>query len=142
MLGNLFQVGLRTVALVSKQSLVTGLNMDFFTYTTADRKKVQDLLGRTGGLILIRTPPPMMVPRQLYCWASNASPAEFNLAAGVEKVRWSNQVSEISAPVGNLFVTTVTYQTYIDAFPGATYGDVMAVYTSTYFDAMKNPPGA
>jgi hypothetical protein len=116
--------------------------MDFFTYTEADRKAVQTLLSRTGGLILIRTPPPMMVPRQLYCWASNPSPAEYNLAGGVQKVRWSNQVSEISAPEGQLFVTTVTYQTYIDAFPTATYGDVMAVYTSTYFDAMKNPPGA
>lgn len=142
MLGNLYQVGLRTVALVSRQSLVTDLNMDFFTYTEADRDAVQALLNHTGGLILIRTPPPMMVPRMLYCWAVNCSPAEYNLAGGVQKVRWANQVSEISAPVGNLFVTTVTYQTYMDAFPTATYGDVMAVYTSTYFDAMKNPPGA
>lgn len=138
MIGSLLQVGLNTIALVAGMGKLQSLDMSFYSYTEADRKAIFALLGSTGGLVLIRTPPPMLVPRMLYCWAQNAMPQEYSLPAGIQQVRWANTVSEISEPEGLPVTVALSYQVYLDAFP--TYLDAQAAY-STYLDAMKNPPG-
>lgn len=137
MVGQTYQIGMRTVVLNSRQSDIVDLNMDFFTADTSTRDRIQQLLAATNGLILIRTAPPMMVPRMLYCWAQNAVPDDFSLPLGVEDVAWDNKVQQVSEVEGDTSVVAVTWQTYIDAFP--TWADMKAAYSS-WFDAMKNPP--
>lgn len=135
--GTVLRVGDRTVVLASPQGLLQDLKMDFITITTEDQEAVLALIQRTSGLILIRTPPPMMVPRLLYCWASNPIPDAFDLPHGDQRVSWANQVQEITPVEGDVQVVPVTWQTYMDAFP--TWGDMDAAYLN-WFDAMSNPP--
>lgn len=135
--GNVYQVGTRVVALVGVRGLRQDLDMPFFTETTADREAIQDLITDTNGLILIRTPPPMMVPRLLYCWAPNPIPEEFNLPIGMEDIAWTNTVQEISPIRGNPVSSLIPWQIYIDAFP--TWADFNAAYL-TWLDAIKSPP--
>lgn len=137
MLGNQYQLRLKTIALVWRQSLLTGLNMNFYTQTEDDRDAIFDMLTASGGLLLIRTPPGMMIPRMLYCWAQNAAPMEYALPASQQKVLWSNTVNEITAPEGTAVTVRVPYSIYTAAF--ATYTDAKAAYSS-YLDARKNPP--
>lgn len=136
-LGTQYQLQIKTIALVWRQSLLTGLNMNFYTKTEADRNAIFTMLQASGGLLLIRTPPGMMIPRMLYCWAQNSSPMEYALPAGVQKVLWSNTVNEISSPEGTAVTVRVPYSIYTAAF--ATYADAKAAYVS-YLDARKNPP--
>jgi hypothetical protein len=134
--GNRYQVGFTTIVLAGQTQLLTDLPMGFFTETPEDRDAVVDLMRDTGGLILIRTPPPFPVPRLLYCWASN--PVARTYGSDPDIAVWDNTVQEISEIPGTTQVFTVTWQTYMDAFP--TWGDMAAAYTS-WFDAAKNPPG-
>jgi hypothetical protein len=135
--GTLHRVGMRTVALVGQRGLLESLNMDFYTTTIEDRDTVLGLIGATGGLLLIRTAPPVPVPRLLYVWAANAVPTGFDLRYGDEGTSWANTVQEVSPTMGPLSAYTITWQTYIDAFP--TWADFNAAYSS-WFAAIQNPP--
>ena len=134
--GTLHRIGRRTVALVGQRGLMEQLNMDFYTETEADRDAIDALLDQSGGLLLIRTAPPVPVPRLLYVWAPNAVPEDFD-PTGEEGTIWTNTVDEVSPAEGPLVRGAATWQLYMDAFP--TWGDMDAAYT-TWLDAMKNPP--
>lgn len=136
--GQRYQVGFQTIVLAGQTQLLTDLPMDFVTDDADTRDAVTSLMQDTGGLILIRTPPPLPVPRLLYCWASNPTSHPLSLQMQYETHHWENTVQEISEIPGTTQVFTVTWQTYMDAFP--TWGDMAAAYTS-WFDAAKNPPG-
>lgn len=133
--------GLRIVALVGDRSLLTGLNMDFYTSTDDERAQITTILEQSGGLLCLRTPPVgsmKLIPRTLYVVAGNPVPDDFNLSADLPDVEWYNTVDEISAPEIGFGVPIVTWQNYVDAFP--TWNDFNAAYL-TWFDAEKNPPG-
>lgn len=134
----LHRIGDRVVALVGSRSGLKNVNMDFFTDTTADREAVDDLLGAANGLVLMRTPPPMMVPRLLYCFAGNAVPDEFTaLSLGDETIEWANEVDELPPFQGGYGEPVATWQTYIDTYP--TWAAAQAAY-ATWLAAQKNPP--
>jgi hypothetical protein len=135
--GQVYQVGLRTIVLAGVPGLISNLDMGFYTQTTADRETVLALVKKANGLLLLRTPPPMMVPRLLYCFCPGMTPSEFRLTQGVEKIAWANPVTEVSPTTASTSVSSVSWQTYIDAFP--TWADMEAAY-ATWFDAMKTPP--
>lgn len=134
--GQRYQVGFTTIVLAGSTQLLTGLPMGFFTADADTRDRVVTLMQDTGGLILIRTAPSVPIPRLLYCWAAN--PVAKPLSDDPDAADWDNTVDEISEIPGTTQVFTVTWQTYIDAFP--TWGDMFAAYSS-WFDAAKNPPG-
>lgn len=132
--GTRYMVGFRTVVLAGVRGLRTELDMSFLTDTVEDRQRIYQLMEDTGGVVLIRTPPPKDLPRLLYCWASNPKPT----SQQYDLTTWSNSVDEITPIAGDVAVPRVTWQAYMDAFP--TWTDMQAAYT-TWYDAMRNPPG-
>lgn len=139
--GNLLRVntpdGLRMVALVGDEGLIEGMDMSFYTSTLEEYALVREIIRESNGLLLIRTPPPMMVPRSFYVWMSSAVPTDYNFPAGLEDVSWANNVDERSQTEAPFAIPPVTWQTYVDAFP--TWGDMAAEYL-TWLDALKSPP--
>jgi hypothetical protein len=135
--GTIHRVGLRTVALVGQRGLLEDLPMDFYTESLADRDTLLATVGATGGLVLIRSAPPVPIPRLLYCWAADPRPREFDLLGSDEGAVWENTVQEISPIEGGIVSSLTSWQIYIDAFP--LWSDFNAAY-ATWFDAMKNPP--
>jgi hypothetical protein len=135
--GTLHKVGMRTVALVGQRGLLEQLPMDFFTETLVDRDRVDALITETSGLVLIRTAPPVPIPRLLYCWAANASPIELDPFGNEEATAWANTVEEVSPTEGAVLSIPNNWQIYIDAFP--LWSDFNAAYL-TWIDAMQNPP--
>jgi hypothetical protein len=129
--------GLRIVALVGDQGLIQDLNMDFFTSTDADYERMLEIINEANGLLLLRTPPPMMVPRSMFVVAWSPTPDEFNRPAGLGDVEWFNTVDETSQPDVGYGDPLITWQTYIDAYP--TWADMQADYL-TWLDAIRNPP--
>lgn len=136
--GTRYQVGFRTVVLAGTTGLLTDAPVPFLTDSIEDREAVYRLIGDTGGLILIRTAPPAMLPRLLYCWASDPRPTGYRQWNGYDLTSWANPVNEVSPIEGDVAVPRVPWQVYMDAFPR--WSDAMAAY-STWFDAKRNPPG-
>lgn len=137
-IGQKYLVGARTVVLTGRRSDIIGLDMGFYVSGLDQKEAVDDLVTASGGLLLIRTMPPRMIPRMLYCWMQNPIPDEFNLGAGIPDIEFDNTVDQTSMPDGDASVVAVPWQVYIDAFP--TWTDAQAAYTS-WFDGMSNPPG-
>lgn len=132
--------GIRFIALVGDQGVLTALNMDFYTSTVAELETMQQIIHDANGLLLIRTPPVgamKMIPRTLYAVFPDAVPDDFNFSADVEDAEWSNTVHEVSQPEVGLAESLVTWQTYIDAFP--LWTDFNAAYL-TWLEAIQNPP--
>lgn len=134
--GTTYMLGDRTVVLAGQRSLLSGLHADFETSTTDGREAVQALIGRTGGLVLIRTAPEVQIPRLLYCWCLDPQPS-MNVMDGFQQALWSNQVNEVSEMKGPPAVVPIPFSVFEAAFP--TFVDAEAVY-STFLEAYKNPP--
>lgn len=134
--GSKYLLGDRVVVLAGQRGLLTNLNANFETESAEDRDKVQQLISRTGGLLLIRTAPEVPLPRLLYCWCPDPQPS-MSPMDDFQRALWANQVDEVSEIKGAPAVVPVPYQVFEDAFP--TYGDAEAAYL-TYLEAYKNPP--
>lgn len=133
-----YQVGDRVVALLGARGKLQNIPLRVQTKTLADADVLAEALAATS--VLIRTMPPIRLPRLLYVVVPTVNEVAQDLQ-NAEWVFWDLTGEEISASTLDILVPVVTWQTYIDAFPGATWADVMAVYTGTWLDAIKNPPG-
>lgn len=135
--GTVHRVGARTVVLAGQRGLLEDLNMDFFTETDEDRNGILALLNSSGGIILIRTAPPMLVPRLLYCFAPSPTPTLVDTGEDAQAAAWTNTVQEISPVTGGTVRANVSWQTYMDAY--GTWAAIQAVYP-TWLAAAQNPP--
>lgn len=133
--GTEFDLGDRKVILAGPRQLLT-VAVNFETATVEDRAAVNALIDRTGGLVLIRSAPPVPLPRLLYCWCSDPQPSMSPMDS-FAVTKWANTAKEVSEPKSAPAVAAVPYAIYEAAFP--TYGDAEGAYQS-YFDAYKNPP--
>lgn len=133
--GTVYQIGATAVVLAGVQSLLTGIDMGFYTSSDADDQAVQALLQQTNGLVLMRTAPGFgaLIPRALYCFAGAANPV-WNPSDGST---WTNSVSEVTPTTTPLNLANASWQTYMDQF--ATWDDFNAAYV-TWLEAEKNPP--
>jgi hypothetical protein len=135
--GTVHQIGDRRVLIAAGGTGLDDLNMDFYTDTLAQYRAALEVFRDAKGLVVIRTPPPMLVPRVLYFWSPKPSRAEWNLPAGMEEVDWSNTGVEVSPPAAKALVSPVSYGRYTAALP--LYATFKAAY-STYGEALRNPP--
>jgi len=138
-----YQIGDRVVALLGARGKLQNLNFRVQTETLDDGALLDQILGQTS--VLIRTNPPADVPRLLYVVVPDVNKTGLGSAQDIQYggglALWSGTGQEISPSTLDILVPIVTWQTYIDAFPGASWADVMAVYTGTWLDAISNPPG-
>jgi len=130
-----YKIGLETVALMGAQGLLEGLNLRVIAFTDADQVAFDDVLSRTQ--VLVRTMPPMPVPRALHVVIPEASRVPFDARTGGTASVWDIAGQEVSRSTLSIIVPVVTWQAYIDAFP--TWADFNAAY-STWLDAEQNPP--
>lgn len=137
--GNRYRVGTRTIALLAPRGLLVDLDMSFFTDTADEYQRVLDLADSSNALVLFRVPPPMPIPRLLYCWAKGLTGSDFSLPAGLTDFEWDNVVDQLTAFEGESQSTLTPWQVYIDAFP--TWADFNAAYL-TWLDAINDPPEA
>jgi len=130
-----YQVGDRLVSLLGARGKLTQVPLRMQTKTLADADALDAILGQS--VVLIRVPPPVRVPRNLYVVVATTNELDQNVQYGQSWVIWDITGDEIDATTLDILVPVVTYQDYMDAFP--LYSDAMAAY-ATYFDAIKNPP--
>lgn len=128
-----YQVGDRVVALLGPIGKLAGVPLRLVSLTAASTASLDVLLRQTA--VLIRTAPPMRLPRLLYVVVPTMT--ENPLGWDGESSLWDLSGDEIDATTLDILIPVVTWQDYIDAFP--TWADMEAAY-STWFDAMKNPP--
>jgi hypothetical protein len=128
-----YQVGDRVVALLGPIGKLAGVPLRLVSLTAASTASLDVLLRQTA--VLIRTAPPMRLPRLLYVVVPTVT--ENPLGWDGESSLWDLSGDEIDATTLDILIPVVTWQDYIDAF--ATWADMEAAY-STWFDAMKNPP--
>ena len=128
-----YQVGDRVVALLGEMGKRKGVPLSVISMTADVTAALDTLLTQTA--ILVRTAPPMRLPRLLYVIIADIN--ENPLGWDGESSLWDLTGDEIDTTTLDILVPVTTYQTYMDAF--ATYADAMAAY-ATYFDAIKNPP--
>lgn len=134
--GTVYQIGATAVVLAGPQSLITGLDMGFYTQSDDDDQNMIALLQQTHGVILIRTPPGFggQIPRALYCFAGGAYPTYLDGDGSL----WTNVVSQVTSSTLPVSAPAATWADYIDA-----YGDSWVEFDQTYsswLDAEANPP--
>jgi hypothetical protein len=128
-----YQVGDRVVALLGQMGKLSSIPLRLMSLTAAATASLDTLLRQTA--ILIRTAPPMRLPRLLYVVIPTITEDPLGWDGAVSL--WDLSGDEIDATTLDILIPVVTWQDYIDAF--ATWADMEAAY-STWFDAMKNPP--
>jgi hypothetical protein len=133
--GAVYRTGNRTVALFGPVGLLEGLDLTVETFSVAD---ADTLLGVVTALpVLVRSMPPIRLPRQLYVAIPEPQEEDVDVAYGGD---WTIQAlagDEVSRTEVDVVVPVVTWQTFIDAFPT---WDAMNARYSTWLDAMTNPP--
>lgn len=131
----LYPAGTDTVALLGELGLLTGLNLRLVTMTNDDQQALDTIL--ENGTVLIRTMPPMPVPRQLFVaiGAPTRVPSD---------VRWGGETS-----IYDITGDEVSRNTLTVLVPVTTWADVIAFFASwtaliaahsTWLDLIKNPP--
>jgi len=127
--------GLETIALMGEIGLLEQVPLGVVTESENARKSLADVLDE--GYVLIRTMPPMPVPRLLHAAIETAAETPVTFRAGGHASIWPLSGMQVSpSPVG-IVESVVTWQQYIDAFP--TWQTMDNAYT-TWFDAKRNPP--
>lgn len=133
----LHQVGNRVVSLLGAAGKLQGLNVHIQLKNLADSDRLNEILAVTS--VLIRTMPPIRLPRLLYCVIPQVNEVDIDAQFGRDLIRWELVGNEVDPTTLDIVLPIVSWQTYMDAFP--TWADMEAAYP-TWFDAMKNPPGA
>lgn len=126
----------RTVALYGPDGLIEGVDLAVYTMSDEVAASLRTVLA--SGFVLVRTMPPVAVPRLLYVFVPQRSEVGLNIRHGGQFTRWEMTGDELSPTDVGVALPPVSYQIYMDAF--ATYAAAMSTY-STYLDAAKNPPG-
>lgn len=126
----------RRIVLIESQQLLAGVNMSFWTDTLPQYQKVLDVFRSSRNFVVIRTPPPMQVPRVFYVFGAPVR-SETNLPGNIEEFLWDLKVDEVTPPSAVLLVAVITYGTYSAGL--STYGAFKSSYL-TYREALLTPP--
>lgn len=136
--GQVHQIGRQRILITADTgNQLDDLNMDFYTDTLAQYRAAVAVFREDHGAVVIRTTPPMEVPRTLYFWSPKPVRMEWNLSAGFEEFDWANVGTEVSAPTSQVVAPVITHRRYADAFPT---GRALANAYPTWRDALLNPP--
>lgn len=131
----LMNVGTRVISLLGVTGRIRGVPLWCNTYTKTEADTLARVIAATN--VLVRTCPPVRVPRAMYVAIPDPEENEQTVQLGFGQIRWELVGDEISSPDLNIVVPVVTWQTYIDAFP--TWEDFNNAYL-TWNDAIRNPP--
>jgi len=136
--GQVHQIGRRKILITADTGTqLDDLNMDFYTDTLAQYRAALAVFREDHGAVVIRTTPPMEVPRTLYFWSPKPVRMEWNLSGGFEEFDWANVGTEVSAPTTQIVAPVLTHRRYAAAFPT---GRALAAAYPTWRDALLNPP--
>jgi hypothetical protein len=131
----LYRAGLDTIALMGEQGLLESVNLRVVTLTEADQVGLDRILNE--GTVLIRTMPPMPVPRLLFAVIGTPTRVPINARWGGTMSYFDLVGDQVSRNILDIIVPVVTWQRIIDAYP--TWADLIAAH-STWLDLIKNPP--
>lgn len=135
--GQVHRIGTRRVLITALGTGLVDLDMSFYTDTIAEYQQALAIFRQNSGAVVIRTPPPMQVPRVLYFWSPKPTRMEWNLPAGIEWFDWQNVGTEISAPTSKVIAAVLSYRRYVEAYPSYR---AFADANLTYRMARLNPP--
>ena len=130
-----YRVGRETITLMDQVSGFTGISLPVATFTSVDADALEALLDE--GRVLVRTAPPMRVPRVLHVGVAAATQRALDFHNGGETVTWSMSGEQIAPSQVGIIVAPVTWQRYVNAF--VTWQDMINAYP-TWLDAIRNPP--
>jgi hypothetical protein len=133
--GNTYRVGNRTIGLYAPLGLLESVKLSVQTKGLADADMLERVL--TAMPILVRSMPPVRLPRQLYVAIESAEVEDVDVQFGGEWTTYPLEGAQVSRSVTDIVVPVVTWQTYMDAYP--TWAAFNAAY-ATWLDAMDNPP--
>ncbi len=131
----LYPAGTDTIALMGELGLLSSINLRLITQSDADTETLETII--ENGTVLIRTMPPMPVPRQLFVAIGTPTRVPSN-------VRWGGEVS-----IFDLTGEQVSRNTLTVLVPTSTWADVIAFFPSwaalvaaraSWLDLLKNPP--
>lgn len=92
---------------------LSGAQLEFMTDTIANADMIQAALGtyetEQVAVLCVRTPPPIRLPRTLFCASDSLEEIETDVHMGGTAVRYRMQVDEIEPPFPGLVKPTLTY---------------------------------
>lgn len=113
-----------------------GLNLEFYTPDAATTRAFKRLRNQTP-IAVLRTAPPVPVPRTLYVAMLNPRSRLLVKESGFTRWAWTSR--QVISPKIGVVVPLHTYEDYMAFYP--TYAAAMAVFTD-YVDAIRNAPPA
>jgi hypothetical protein len=135
--GATYRVGTRTVGLFAPLGLLEDVTLSVQTKSLDDADMLERVLEAMP--VLVRSMPPVRVPRQLYVGIEQTDTQDVDVHWGGMWTTYPLKGTEVSRSVTDVVVPVVTWQTYMDAFP--TWAAFNAAY-ATWLDAIDNPPEA
>ena len=135
--GATYRVGTRTVGLFAPLGLLEGISLSVQTQSLDDADMLERVLEAMP--VLVRSMPPVRVPRQLYVAVTQTDVQDVDVQWGGARTTYPLEGTQVSRSVTDVVVPVVTRQTYMDAFP--TWAAFNAAY-ATWLDAINNPPEA
>lgn len=135
--GQVHQIGDRRILIASGGTGLDDLDMSFWTKDITQYRAALAVLKHAKGAVVIRTPPPMEVPRVLYLWVPRPRRFEVNLPGGNESFDWQVTGTEVSPPSSVVIAAIVTYARYASFY--GTYRAFRAAFP-TYRGHALNPP--
>lgn len=133
--GSTYRVGNRTIGLYAPLGLYEGLDLSIQTKSLADADTLEQILEAMP--VLVRSMPPVRVPRQLYVAIEATEAEDVDVQYGGEWTRYPMKGAQVSRAVTDIVIPVVTWQTYMDVYP--TWSLFNAAYAS-WLDAIENPP--
>jgi hypothetical protein len=135
--GATYRVGTRTVGLFAPLGLLEGISLSVQTTSLDDADMLERVLEAMP--VLVRSMPPVRVPRQLYVAVTQTDVQDIDVQYGGARTTYPLEGTQVSRSVTDIVVPVVTWQTYMDAYP--TWAAFNAAY-ATWLDAINNPPEA
>jgi len=129
------RIGFDTIALMGAMSLLENVNLRSWASTDTDQAKFDLVLERTH--VVIRTMPPMPLPRVFHVVIPDITRVPFDLRFDGETNVWDLTAFEVSRSTLDVLVSPVSWRRIIDAYP--TWADLIAAHP-TWLDVMRNPP--
>jgi len=131
----LYPSGNDTIALMGERGLLDSVNLSVIAEADDDQTTLDAILAE--GTLLVRTMPPMPVPRALHVVIDSPRRVPFDAHWGGQVSVYQLEGSQVSMLPLDIIVPVVTWQRVIDAYP--TWTALMAAH-ATWLDLIKNPP--
>lgn len=131
----LYRRGTETVALMGQLGLLEDVNLRVLTESDADVAMMMSVL--SGGNVLIRSMPPVPLPRVLHAVVGKPRRVPLDARLGGAYSVWDISGVEVSRPSMSVVEAVSSWGLYKSAYP--TWADAKAAYT-TWLDAKSNPP--